>query len=669
MDRKFEKAKAHFLAGLEHAESGRYLQAEGEFKRSLECLPGRESTLTNLAAVLIKLDKWDEAQALVDSALQRFPGNSELVLNAGLLAYERKLFERALASFDQAIQLDPGSAQAHSNRGLALQAMGRWEDALASYRQALHLQPEDAQAHCECGRVLQEMKRLDEALAHYDQAIAINPDDADAHYSRGVALQDAKRWEEALASYGQAIQRKPDYEFLPGTLAYVRSQVGIWQGGLGGNSDLEAGLEARQKVSHPFPVLAALDSARLQRVAAEVWVASKHPAQSALGPIAKAARKGKIRLGYYSADFYNHATSYLMANLFESHDRDRFELFAFSFGVEKQDEMRQRIARAFDRFIDVRSRSDQEVAQLSRELGIDIAIDLKGFTQHERADMFAYRCAPIQVNYLGYPGTLGAGYIDYLIADPVLIPAQARVHYAEKIAYLPHSYQVNDAQRKIADRVFDRQELGLPDRGFVFCCFNNTYKITPQTFDSWMRLLKAVPGSVLWLFEDNALAASNLRREAQARGVESSRLIFAQRMPLPEHLARHRAADLFLDTLPYNAHTTASDALWAGLPVVTWMGESFAGRVAASLLTAIGLPELITQTQQAYEAKALELALNPDLLRAVKDKLAANRLAAPLFDVPLFARHIEAAYSAMYERHQADLAPDHLFVDPAVRGS
>lgn len=669
MEHEFETAKAHFLAGLEHAEAGRYLEAEVDFRQSLKLLPGRESTLTNLAAVLIKLGKWDEAQALVESALQRFPENSELVLNAGLLAYEKRLFEQALASFDKAIQLDPGYAQAHNNRGLALQALGRWEDALASHRQALHLQPDDAQAHCECAKVLQEMKRLPEALAHYDQAIAIHPDDADAHYSRGVALQDAKRWEEALASYGQAMQRKPDYEFLAGTLAYVRSQIGIWQGSLGGNPDLEAGLEARRKVSHPFPVLAALDSARLQRIAAEVWVASKHPPQNALGPIAKAARKGKIRLGYYSADFYNHATSYLMANLFEAHDKDRFELFAFSFGVDKQDEMRQRVSRAFDRFIDVRSRSDMEVAQLSRELGIDIAIDLKGFTQHERAGMFAYRCAPVQVNYLGYPGTMGADYIDYLIADPVLIPAEARVHYAEKIAYLPHSYQVNDARRRIADRVFDRRELGLPERGFVFCCFNNTYKITPQAFDSWMRLLKAVPGSVLWLFEDNALAATNLRRQAQARGVEPGRLVFAPRMPLPEHLARHRAADLFLDTLPYNAHTTASDALWAGLPVVTRAGESFAGRVAASLLTAIRLPELITQTQEAYEAKALELALNPGLLRAIEDKLAANRLDAPLFDVALFARHIEAAYSAMYERHQAGLAPDHLFVDPGGLGS
>jgi len=501
----FEQAKAHFLAGLEQLELGHYAQSEVEFKRSLQILPDRESTLTNLCAVLIKLEKFDEAETLIAHALEKFKDNSELVLNKGLLAYQKNL--------------------------------------------------------------------LDQALAHYERAIELNPDSSEAYNNRGLALEVLKRWEEALASYERAIEIQPDYDFLLGTLVYIRRQLCDWKTRADSNAELATKLQAQEKVSHPFPILGIFDSPQLQRTAAQLWGEAQYPEQSALGPIAKTSREGKIKLGYYSADFHNHATAYLMAELFESHDRNQFELFAFSFGPDKKDEMRQRVASAFDHFIDVRAQSDQAAAQLSRDLGIDIAVDLKGYTQHERAGLFSHRCAPIQVNYLGYPGTMGMPYMDYLIADKIVIPPESRAHYTEKIAYLPHSYQVNDAQRKIADRVFSRQELGLPENAFVFCCFNNNYKITPQTFDSWMRLLKAVPESVLWLFEENPTAATNLRREAHARGVEASRLVFAKRMPLPEHLARHQAADLFLDTLPYNAHTTASDALWAGLPVLTLIGE------------------------------------------------------------------------------------------------
>jgi predicted O-linked N-acetylglucosamine transferase (SPINDLY family) len=381
-----------------------------------------------------------------------------------------------------------------------------------------------------------------------------------------------------------------------------------------------------------------------------------------LDPILKSARQPKIRIAYYSADFLNHATAHLMAELFERHDKEKFELIAFSFGPDANDEMQVRVSQAFDQFIDVTALSDLEVAQLSRELGIDVAVDLKGLTQDSRLGIFSYKAAPIQVSYLGYPGTLGADYIDYLIADKTLIPVQSQQHYSEKIVYLPNSYQVNDRHRVIAPTQFTKQELGLPQDAFVFCCFNNNFKITPDVFDTWVRILKAVDKSVLWLFQDNPTAATNLQKEAALRGLDPTRLVFAKRMDLPEHLARHKSADLFLDTLPYNAHTTASDALWAGLPVLTCMGESFASRVAASLLNAIGLPELITQTPEDYEALAIELATNPGKLQSIKAKLAANRLTTPLFDTALFTKHIEAAYVQMYQRYQADLPPEHIFV-------
>jgi predicted O-linked N-acetylglucosamine transferase (SPINDLY family) len=414
---------------------------------------------------------------------------------------------------------------------------------------------------------------------------------------------------------------------------------------------------------NPFYVLTLSDSAALQKRAAELWVREECPPNDSLPAVPKRGRRDRLHIGYFSADFHDHATSYLIAQLFELHDRSRFRVTAFSFGPDSQGAVRKRLKAGCDEFIVVRDKSDSEVALLARQRLLDIAIDLKGFTQDHRAGIFARRAAPLQVNYLGSPGTMGAPYMDYLIADRALVPAAHQAFYIEKIIYLPHCYQVNDAKRVIAEKSFTRAELGLPQTGFVFCCFNNSYKILPDTFDRWMRILSRVPGSVLWLLGDNPAAIRNLRREAAARRVDPQRLVFADRIDLPEHLARHRAADLFIDTVPCNAHTTASDALWAGLPVLTCRGEGFAGRVAASLLTAIGLPQLITSTLDQYEELAVRLAGDPGELAEVRQTLAANRLTAPLFDTPLYTRHIEAAFAEIYARYQADLMPENVFVD------
>ncbi|TRZ64794.1 MAG: tetratricopeptide repeat protein, partial [Rhodocyclaceae bacterium] len=507
---------------------------------------------------------------------------------------------------------------------------------------------------------LRDLKRHVEALESYDRALTIKPDHADALNNRGNAFSDLMRPEEALESYDQALKIKPDYEFLYGTCLHTRMKICDWSD-LGNRfALLGEKVAGDERVSPPFPVLSISNSRVLHRKAAEIWGKAKYPVGQTLPGIEIRSRHDKIRIGYFSADFHNHATAYLMAELFELHDKSKFELTAFSFGPDQNDDMRRRLVAAFDRFVNVREQSDRDVAVLARSMNIDIAVDLKGFTQDARPGIFSVRAAPVQVNYLGYPGTMGAGYIDYLIADPTLIPESHRKDYAEKIAYLPNSYQVNDAKRGIVDKVFSRAELGLPQTGFVFCCFNNNYKITPETFDGWMRILKNVEGSILWLLEDNPAVASNLCKEAELRGVNGSRLIFAKRMPLQEHLPRNRLADLFLDTLPCNAHTTASDALWEGLPVLTCLGETFAGRVAASLLNAIHLLELITSTPEAYEALAIELATNPEKLRKIGQKLAANRSTTPLFDCRRFTRDIEAIYTAMNERYQAGLAPDHL---------
>ena len=418
---------------------------------------------------------------------------------------------------------------------------------------------------------------------------------------------------------------------------------------------------ANERVANPFLLLALNDDAMLHKKSSEIYIQSRYQYNPILGPILKRSQGQKIRVGYFSADFKNHAVAFLIAELFELHDRSQFEIYGFSL-VKAADEMVERLHTAFDQYIEVQQMSDIEIAQLSRSFNIDIAVDLTGITASSRTGIFSCRAAPIQVNYLGYPGSMGADHIDYIIADKTLIPPEFQSCYSEKVIYLPDSYQVNDRKRLISERQFTRQELGLPENGFIYCCFNNNFKILPATFEGWMRILNSVEGSVLWLFQDNSWAADNLKKEAEKQGIAADRLIFAEHMPLKEHLARHRRASLFLDTLPYNAHTTTSDALWAGLPVLTLMGQSFASRVAASLLNAIDLPELITSSQEEYEALAIELALNPNKLEDIKSKLANNRLAAPLFDTPRFTKNIEAAYLRMFRQYQADLAPEHITI-------
>lgn len=631
-DDSLQRAREHFYTGLEHIRISNYRDAAIELRKSLECAPDRLSTLVNLTAALLQLRRYDEAETLIEKVRAQDPGSPEGLLNESFLYLARRQYAPALACLDKALAARGDYAEAYSNRGVILAQVGQLEAAVASF----------------------------------DEALRIRPDYADALCHRGDALRELGRLEAAVASYEQAIRVRPDYEYLTGTLLHARMQIGDWADHAASVAALGAKIRSGQKASLGFPVLALTSSAELQQHCAQVFVRDKLPPDESLGAFPKpSARRSKIRLGYFSADFHDHATSHLMAGLFEEHDRRRFETYAFSFGPTRNDPMRLRVFRAFGKFIDVREMSDRDVARLSRELGVDIAIDLKGFTQGGRPGIFALRAAPVQVNYLGYPGTLGAEYIDYLIADRIVVPESNLAYCTERLAYLPGCYQANDRQRTIANRAFTRTELGLPQSGFVYCCFNNTYKISPEVFDSWARILRQVEGSALWLLADNPSATRNLRREAAQRGIEAQRLVFAERVPGAEHLARHRAADLFIDTVPYNAHTTASDALWAGLPLLTLQGAAFQGRVASSLLTAIGLPELVATTPQEYEAMAIRLAREPELLTYFRARLSRNRLTQPLFDTALFTRYIELAYSRMYERHCQGLPPVTFDVSPA----
>jgi predicted O-linked N-acetylglucosamine transferase (SPINDLY family) len=657
---KPDYAAAYNNRGVALRGMGRLDEALRDFDRAVALDPQHAGAYNNRGVTLQQIGRLEEALASYGRALALDPNDADALRNQGSALWQSGSFDAAMDSYRRVLRLEPADAQAHNGLGMALQLAGEPAAALESFERAVAADPQYAQAHYHLGNLLRERGQLERALQSYDHALAARPDHAETYNYRGAILHELGRVEESLSSYARALQLSPTTPGLYGIWLGAKMQVCDWSG-LGAEiSKLEAG--EGKGIATPFNVLTLIDSPALQRRTAERWAEHTLPASRPLPPIGRRERSGRIRIGYYSADFYRHATVILAVELFAGHDRSKFETVAFRFGSRPDDDVTHSLRGAFDRFIDMRERSDLDIARLSRELGIDIAVDLKGFTQHSRCGIFAHRAAPLQVNYLGFPCTMGAPYIDYLVADRTLIPEDSRRYYAEKIVYLPDCYQVNGRGRLIAERRWSRAQLGLPPQGFVFCCFNNVYKITPEMFDVWMRVLRRVEGSVLWLLDGGQAAATNLRAAAQARGVAATRLVFAPKMALPEHLARHRAADLFIDTLPCNAHTTASDSLWAGLPVVTQAGESFAARVAASLLITVGLPELVTRTAAEYESLLVSLATDPARLAQIRGRLEHNRLHGPLFDVRRYTRNLESAYEQMYERLHAGLALEHIHV-------
>ena len=653
--------EAHFHRGNTLAAIGRLNEALLSFNQAVELYPTFPSAYYNRGNALIALKRFNEALADFDRALELRPDYAHAHNNRGTVLMALGRPYDALASFDQAIGRARGLAEAHHNRGNALRACGRLDEALASYRHAIELKPHYPEALNNIGTALADFSRLDDALESYNLAIQQDPRASCTYVNRGNALKDLGRVDEAFASYEQAMKLDNNCHFLYGAWLHTKMRLCDWDGAADRIAELSSKVRRGELASSPFPVITLIGTEDVQLAAAELWVTTRYPPSVHYPASRRHGRSRRVRLGYYSSDFRDHATTFLMAGMFEHHDRSRFELIAFSFGPATNDTMRRRVAAAFDQFIDVCTKSDEEVAVLSRQMKIDIAIDIKGFTQGHRAGIFANRAAPIQVSYLGFPGTMGAEYIDYLVADHTVVPSDSRQFYREKLAYLPNSYQVNDRARSISDRLPTRRSAGLPETGTVYCCFNNNYKIVPLIFDSWVRILMSVDGSVIWLLEDNATAATNLRKEARARGLDDERLIFAKRTSPEEHLARHRLADLFLDTLPCNAHTTASDALWAGLPLLTCMGQTFAGRVAASLLKAVRLPELVTTTLGEYEELAIQLGTDRCRLHQIKTKLDRNRLTTPLFDTAKSTAYIESLYLQMFERYQSHQLPGHIF--------
>jgi predicted O-linked N-acetylglucosamine transferase (SPINDLY family) len=590
----------------------------------------------------------DQAAARYAEVLRADPANADALYYLALISCQHGRFEEGAELARKSLSSDPNQARVHVILGRASHAQGLNDDALESFDRAIVLAPELAPAHANRADVLSKIGRNAEALAGYDRALALAPDSVADWMNRGVALIALNRHDEAVTSFDRGFALDPDFaqadDFrAPRLLSKLR--ICDWTDLPAETAKLLAMVRAGKPLSLPFAIVAIPSSPAEQLQCARRY-AEVQPVYPPLWQ-GEVYAHDRLRVAYLSADFNEHPTAYLTAGLFEQHDKSRFEITALSFGQNDNSPVRRRLEAAFEHFIDVGGNSDQEIAALMRRAEIDIAVDLMGFTKDHRLGVLARRAAPIQVNYLGYPGTMGAPYMDYILADGTVIPEDHDAFYAERVVRLPKTYQVNDNRRAISQRTPTREECGLPQNGFVFCCFNNPQKITPEIFDIWMRLLRATEGGVLWLITGNPKVAANLRAEADKRGVAPERLIFAPKAGVADHLARHRLADLCLDTLPYNAHTTASDALWAGLPVLTRRGETFAGRVAASLLKAIGLDELITPTLAEYEALALRLTRDPAYLAALRGRLIRNRDGSPLFDTQSATRHIETAYQTM----------------------
>jgi len=668
---RHEEAQATFsrLTGMapHHAEAwfeqGSALQALGRdepavaaFGRALAAQPELDEARANMAMALLSLKRTGEALAAIDEAVAQRPNLAEAWHNRGVILGALKRRAEAIASYDHALALRPDYASAHAGRAHELEVLRRLPEALAAYERALAIDARNPEFHYGRGAVLNLMERNAEALDCYDQALALAPDHAASLFNRGGALRLLKRPALAAAAYARLLEVAPDHPYARGNLLHAQLHTCDWSG-WPDRARLLADVMAGKLADMPFHMLAVTDGAATQRQCARLHAADAYPRAA---PVWRGERyqHNRIRVAYVSGDLSFHPVSYLAAALFEAHDRGRFEVHAYSLRPAANTSFDARMRGAFEHFTDVSALGDVEIARLMREHEIDIAVDLMGYTNLPRTGIYAHRGAPVHAAYLGYAGTLATGYMDYLIADAVALPSHMHRHIDEAVVQLPASFMPRDTALRIPPAP-TRAAAGLPERGFVFCCFNNGYKLNPPVFDIWMRLLGQVPGSVLWLSPPGAEARENLLREARSRGVAADRIVFADKTPgIEAHLARSSLADLFLDTLPYNAHTTASDALWAGVPLVTCAGEAMASRVAASLLQAAGLPELITGDLAQYEALALRLARDPGALARMRAHLEGVRAQGSLFEVGRLRRYLEAAYLHMHERSQRGLAPE-----------
>lgn len=683
------------LEGIDQHQKGMHREAEASFRKVLKVDANNSYALRLLAETYRQNARTGEAIACLKKLIASDPQDVDACLSCAELQLKSKAFGEAEQTLRKAIEIAPASAHAHyllavcladeKRLGEAIAAcsatlaidpahvdalylqgnthaqMGDHQAAIHAYNGAIESGTPSANMYLHRGICLSKLGKISDAANDFVEAVVLNPSSYEANFLLGESLVQLKLHRRAEAAFLRAMQADATRPYIMGQIVSNRHHSCNWKDYEADRQYLTKMILAGESIESPFYFLNLSSSAQEQLICTNQRVASHFNLQISKPEFAPSTRQ-RIRIGYVSADYYAHATTALCMRLFECHDRNDFEVIGISLITDKNDATTERLKSTFDAYHEVAHLNDDQAADAIRQLDIDILVDLKGHTKDSRPGIFARHPAPVQVNYLGFPGSLGGTLMDYIIADIHVIPEALEAFYTEKVARLPGSYQINNNRRTIASDTSSRADHGLPQHGFVFCCFNNNYKITPNVFDIWMRLLNRVPGSVLWLLADNNEAMENLRLEAAQRGVDPTRLVFAGRVASEFHLARHRHADLFLDTLPINAHTTTSDALWAGLPVLTCTGEAFAARVAASLLHAAGVPELVTDNYADYEALALELASDATKLNALKHRLEANRLTCDLFNTEKTTRNLEAAYKAMHARRQAGLPAENITV-------
>ncbi len=645
--------RIYYNLGIIYSMNKEHCSALEAYDCALKIQPDDVETLINKGCTLNDMANHQLAFETIKSAVQINPSFPEAWSNMGIALNNLGLHKDSVDAYLKAINLNENYFEAWSNKSIPLRELGLYQESLDACEKALILKPDYAEGWSNKGNTLFELKRYEEALMHYDRALSLKPDYAEGWSNKGNALFELKRYEEALMHYDRAIELKKEIDWMLGNYLLVKAQIGDWLNFDQLNKELIQRIKRGEKVATPFASLGLINDEEIHYKAACIFSSEKFPSQQILGPIRKNIRDKKIRVGYFSGDLGEHAVAYLTAELFEIHDRSKFEIIGFAWRINSKDLMTQRISAAFDRFIDVDGMSSLQIAKLSRELKIDIAIDLMGYTQYSKTDIFSYRAAPIQCGYIGYLGSMGSDYFDYIIGDKTVIPNEHRKYFTEKIVYLP-SYQVNDSKRQISSKINNRENFGISKDAFVFCCFNSNYKIQPQAFQIWMEVLKSVENSILWLIESSEAFKKNLLREAGIVGIGQGKILFAPPTNRQEYLERYQVVDLFLDTLPYNAGTTASDALWCGVPVITHLGNSYSGKMAASLLKTLDLHELIVNSSEQYKNVSIDLANQPERLQKIKSKLIDRKQKSRLFDSKFFCRNLELAYIKMYEMHQLD---------------
>jgi protein O-GlcNAc transferase len=688
----------YLIRGIQYYEAGKSDDAEKVFKEVITRYPECADAYNFLGIVYADRKNFKDALVYFKEAVRLDADNPPYNSNYGNALQDNGQINESIPYYLKAIELKPDFTDAYYNFGNSLRKLQRYPESLQQINLAKSLDPKYLKCYINAALIYVELKQFDQAITELIQALQIDAHSFDALSSLAVVYSLKKDYRQSMAYFKKAFEtgRADDKFFVnyatvcvelnqpvEASKAFIKSAqidpskhgalgralhqkmlIADWSDIKELNEEIVKRLQLNQDVVDPFGYMGFSDSEKDLQLAGTLYLDKKFPPLPSDLVLKKYPRHKKIKIAYVSGEFREHANGSLMTGLIECHDKEKFEVIGLDNGEGDDGNLRHRLQAAFDEFTDIRGIGDFDLAQQLRAKEVDILFNLNGFFGAHRTGLFANRAAPIQINFLGCPGTMGIDYMDYLIADNVVIPKESYHYYNEKIISLPHSYQINDSKRPELKRTITRKDCGLPEGAFVFCCFNNIYKITPETFQRWMRVLKRVPNSVMWFYYNYPEAPENLKREAQALGIDASRLIFSPYIKMSDHLERNVLADLFLDSLPYNAHTTASDALWANVPVLTLQGKSFAGRVAASLLHAIEMPELITHTEQEFEDKAVDLATHSEKLAALKSKLSKNRLTTPLFDTKLYTKHFEAALLEAYERYQSDLPPAHIQIKP-----